>query len=87
MNTHSIVDGLERAEGEEPEFTWSEVARGFYAGSCEGNFVGYIERNARGAFVAHDMQSRVRGKFPTIDDAIENLTAFFLSPEEPEEEV
>jgi len=84
MNTQSVVDSLEIAEGEEPQFTWSEVARGFYAGSCEGNFVGYIERNARGAFVAHDMQSRVRGKFPTIDDAMENLTASFLSPAEEE---
>lgn len=84
MDTHSITDRSRTPEGEEPKFTWSEVARGFYAGSCEGNFVGYIERNARGLFVAHDMKSQIRGKFSTIDDAIENLTALFLSPAEEE---
>lgn len=84
MNTHSAIASLEMEAGEQPQFIWSEVARGFYAGSCEGNFVGYIERNARGAFVAHDMQSRVRGKFPTIEGAMENLTAFFLAPAEEE---
>ena len=84
MDTHSTTDRLSTQEGEEPQFTWSEVALGFYAGSCEGNFVGYIERNARGFFVAHDMKSQIRGKFSTIEDAIDNLTAVFLSPAEEE---
>lgn len=79
METHSESDRSETHDPDEPQFVWSEVEPGFYAGSCAGNFLGYIDQNVRGIFVAHDMESHVIGEFSTIEEAMESLTALFLS--------
>ena len=84
MKTHPEADtpGLRDADGQ--QFVWSEVEPGFYAGSCAGNFLGYIDQNLRGIFVAHDMTSHVIGEFSTLEEAMESLTALFLSRSEEE---
>lgn len=84
MKTRSGTDepGVRDADGS--QFVWSEVEPGFYAGSHAGNFLGYINQNLRGIFVAYDMASHVVGEFSTIEEAMESLTALSVSRSEEE---
>lgn len=84
MQTCSEADTPGVRDVDDRQFIWSEVEPGFYAGSVAGNFLGYINQNLRGVFVAHDMASAVVGEFSTLDEAMESLTALFLSRTEEE---
>ncbi|WP_337001311.1 MULTISPECIES: hypothetical protein [unclassified Microbacterium] len=42
---------------------WACVAAGFYVGSREGTFLGYVDRQASGSWRAFDASSRVIGDF------------------------
>lgn len=54
---------------------WARVEDGFHVGSRRGEFLGYIERQSDGAFVAFDMHSRPAGRFPLLTHAMNALTA------------
>lgn len=84
MKTRSEADTPGLRDADDQQFVWSEVEPGFYAGSHAGNFLGYINQNLRGIFVAHDMASHVIGEFSTLDEAMESLTALFVSQSEEE---
>ncbi|GAA1245309.1 hypothetical protein JOF42_003416 [Microbacterium phyllosphaerae] len=42
---------------------WASVADGFYVGSRDGSFLGYIDRQADGAWRAFDTASRPLGDY------------------------
>ena len=51
------------------EATWARVEDDFYVGSRNGQFLGYVEREEGGAFVARNMYSQVVGEYPTLNEA------------------
>ena len=63
--------------------TWSQVEDDFYVGSRNGEFLGYIDREETGAYVACDQFSRVRGTYDSLTDAIAALEAAPETPSEP----
>jgi len=54
---------------------WARVEDGFHVGSRWGEFLGYIERQSDGTFVAFDMHSRPAGRFTVITHAMSALIA------------
>lgn len=61
---------------EQPEagVIWARVEEGFHVGSRSGVFLGYIDRQSDGAFLAHDGHSRVVGRFDALTEAIAAVT-------------
>jgi len=49
---------------------WSKVEDGFYAGSRLGEFIGYIEREADGSYIASNGYSRRIGAFSSLSSAM-----------------
>lgn len=49
---------------------WSRVEDGFHVGSRNGEFLGYIDRDADGRYAAFDLYSRPLGFFPTLVSAM-----------------
>ncbi len=54
---------------------WARVEDDFHVGSRWGEFLGYIERQSDGSFVAFDMHSRSAGRFAALTHAMNALTA------------
>ncbi|MCI1020461.1 hypothetical protein HWD99_17680 [Microbacterium sp. C5A9] len=54
---------------------WASVADGFYVGSREGSFLGYIDRQPDGAWRAFDAASRVLGDHADHHRAMAAVTA------------
>jgi hypothetical protein len=54
---------------------WARVEDGFHVGSRRGEFLGYIERQSDGSFIAFDMLSRAAGRFTVLTQAMNALTA------------
>jgi len=54
---------------------WAQVEPGFHVGSRHGDFLGYIDRQADGAYLASDMAARVVGRFDDLASAIRVLSA------------
>lgn len=52
---------------------WSEVEPDFHVGARDGEFVGYVDTNADGTFVAFDGHSTAVGRFRTLADAKASL--------------
>ena len=46
-----------------PDVLWACVEDGFHVGSRDGEFLGYIDRQADGAYLACDMRSLPIGTF------------------------
>lgn len=58
-----------------PAVTWARVDRDFYVASTPQYFLGTVDRDASGSFVARDMRSEVIGTFSDLasaTDAVEN---------------
>lgn len=53
---------------------WARVEDGFHVGSRRGVFLGYIDRQADGSFLAVDGRSRVVGRFPALTAAMAAVT-------------
>ncbi|RGE20410.1 hypothetical protein D1J51_09545 [Leucobacter sp. wl10] len=53
--------------------TWAMVEDGFYVGSRDGEFLGYIDREAESRYVACNMYSRPAGAFRDLGEAMEAL--------------
>jgi hypothetical protein len=53
---------------------WASVADGFYVGSHDGSFLGYIDRQADGAWRAFDAASRAVGDFADHHRAMDAVT-------------
>lgn len=53
---------------------WARVEEGFHVGSRTGVFLGYIDRQPDGAFLAHDGTSRVVGRFEALTEAMAAVT-------------
>jgi hypothetical protein len=53
---------------------WARVEEGFHVGSRGGVFLGYIDRQPDGAFLAHDGHARVVGRFDALTDAMAAVT-------------
>jgi hypothetical protein len=48
---------------------WACVEAGFHVGSRSGDFLGYVDRQPAGEYIAFDARSRSLGSFPTLDEA------------------
>lgn len=57
-----------------PGVVWASVEDGFHVGSRDGNFLGYIDRQPDGRFLACDMFSRPVGHFADLRAAMASLT-------------
>ncbi|MDU0367057.1 hypothetical protein AB0O16_04595 [Microbacterium sp. NPDC089180] len=53
---------------------WARVEEGFHVGSRKGMFLGYIDRQADGGYLAFDGSSRVVGRFRTLTAAMAAVT-------------
>ncbi|WP_205823065.1 hypothetical protein [Microbacterium hydrothermale] len=53
---------------------WARVEEGFHVGSRKGVFLGYIDRQPDGGYVAFDGTSRVVGSFRTLTAAMAAVT-------------
>lgn len=53
---------------------WASVADGFYVGSRDGSFLGYVDRRADGAWRAFDAASRAIGDFADHHRAMAAVT-------------
>ncbi len=54
---------------------WASVADGFYVGSRDGSFLGYIDRQADGLWRAFDAASRALGDHADHHEAMAAVTA------------
>lgn len=48
---------------------WACVEEGFHVGSRGGDFLGYVDRQANGEYIAFDARSHSLGSFPTLEEA------------------
>lgn len=53
---------------------WARVEDGFHVGSRRGVFLGYIDRQPDGGFLAVDGRSRVVGRFRALTAAMAAVT-------------
>ncbi|MET0297388.1 MAG: hypothetical protein ABW024_08305 [Microbacterium sp.] len=53
-----------------PDIVWARVDDGFYVGSIPGRFLGCIDRQAGGEFLALDVHTQPIGRYPTLDQAM-----------------
>jgi hypothetical protein len=66
--------------------TWSRIESDFYVASSEGNFLGYVDGDGHGGFLAHDMRSQLIGTFADVPAAMLAVTeAGTAAPVEPQE--
>lgn len=54
--------------------TWARVDRDFFVASAAGTFLGTIDRESEGLFVARDMRSMVIGSHSTLQAAMAAVT-------------
>ncbi|MBZ4487769.1 hypothetical protein LQ938_13245 [Microbacterium sp. cx-55] len=62
-------------DGEGAGTTWARVEDGFHVGSRHGEFLGYIDRQADGRFVAFDLHSRIIGGFVDLTSAMRAVSS------------
>lgn len=55
--------------------TWARVEEGFHVGSRDGEFLGYVDRQRDGQYLACDMFSREVGVFTEITAAMTAVSA------------
>jgi hypothetical protein len=48
---------------------WACVEEGFHVGSRGGDFLGYVDRQSDGRYVAFDARSHAIGSFAALDEA------------------
>jgi len=48
---------------------WACVEDGFHVGSRGGDFLGYVDRQSDGRFLAFDAKASVLGAYPTLQEA------------------
>ncbi|WP_186316576.1 hypothetical protein [Microbacterium sp. BH-3-3-3] len=53
---------------------WARVEDGFHVGSRNGVFLGYIDRQTGGAYLAYDGRSRLVGRFDALTAAMAAVT-------------
>nr|WP_201471062.1 hypothetical protein [Microbacterium hydrocarbonoxydans] len=58
-----------------PRPLWASVADGFYVGSREGSFLGYVDRQADGVWRAFDAASRAIGDYVDHHRAMAAVTS------------
>lgn len=58
---------------EGPHITWSMVEDGFYVGTCDGEYLGYVDRQEGGDFLACNALSRPIGRYRDLGTAIDAL--------------
>ncbi|SDQ47748.1 hypothetical protein [Microbacterium sp. cf332] len=66
---HAPEAGRRPASG----IVWARVEDGFHVGSRTGEFVGYIDRQPDGRYLAYDSRSRCVGSFPELTAAMRAL--------------
>ncbi|WP_053353137.1 hypothetical protein [Leucobacter musarum] len=52
------------------EVSWAKVEDGFYVGSRGGEFLGYIDQDDSGLYVASDMYSHPIGEYQSLSQAM-----------------
>ena len=62
------------------DVVWAEVEHGFYVGSRNGEFLGYVDVESEATNVVCDMYSRPIGEFASLADAMHALVS--LQPSE-----
>lgn len=63
---------------------WARVEDGFHVGSRAGDFVGYIDRQPSGGYLAYDDRSRCVGSFDELTAAMRALDGPFLAASAPD---
>ncbi|APF34934.1 hypothetical protein C1N74_14490 [Microbacterium sp. SGAir0570] len=63
---------------------WARVEDGFHVGSRTGEFVGYIDRQPDGRYLAYDSRSACAGAFVELTAAMRALAAR-ATPDTPDE--
>lgn len=66
MTTGDVISVDDQAA----DVVWAKVDDGFYVGSLPGRFLGCIDKQSDGAFVAMDVYSRPIGTFSRLDRAM-----------------
>lgn len=54
---------------------WARVEEGFHVGSRNGAFLGYLDREADGSYLAYDGRSRLVGRFPALVAGMAAITS------------
>lgn len=65
---------MQSAHQPEAHVIWARVEEGFHVGSRSGVFLGYIDRQPDGVFLAHDGHARVVGRFTALTEAMAAVT-------------
>ncbi|CDJ99958.1 hypothetical protein MIC448_1990001 [Microbacterium sp. C448] len=68
-----------QTETQERDVVWARVDDGFYVGSRPGHFLGCIDRDDDGRFVALDTHTQPIGTFAHLADAMEAVAAAYVS--------
>ncbi len=74
---HAYSAGVPHSAPPDHDVLWACVEEGFHVGSRRGDFLGYVDRQAGGAYRAFDARSRMLGDFATLaaaTNAVEQLT-------------
>lgn len=58
------------SENDESEVMWARVDDGFYVGSLPGRFLGCIDRQEEGDFLALDVHARPIGEYANLAQAM-----------------
>jgi len=66
-----------------PQALWASVADGFYVGSRDGTFLGYVDRQAEGVWRGFDAASRPVGDYADHHRAMAAVTDAANSGELP----
>lgn len=53
---------------------WARVEEGFHVASARGAFLGYVDREADGTYLAYNGRSRPVGRFPGLVAAMAAVT-------------
>jgi len=59
---------------------WARVEEGFHVGSRNGVFLGYLDREADGSYLAYNGRSRLVGRFPTLVAGMAAVTSATVDP-------
>ncbi len=59
---------------------WARVEEGFHVGSRNGVFLGYLDREADGSYLAYNGRSRLVGRFPTLVAGMAAVTSATADP-------
>lgn len=67
--------GVNNPDTHPSDVLWACVEEGFHVGSRGGDFLGYVDRQSDGRYVAFDARSHAIGSFASLDEATSAVSA------------